>query len=164
MRFGAAHPGPWFNIKMPSFQYRKSHCGDKTVVRTSYLHNGISYTGKMTSLYWIRVLLVLLYIGFVWANEILRLRKDSLLSKYFMFCLFNSLAPVICDSCFKNWFSMPTCCLISWVFPNRQLAHEWHGILRRKDNISSGNGLVPSGNKPLPGPMLTLIYVAIWRH
>ena len=27
-------------------QYRKSHCGDKTVVRSSYLHNGISYTGK----------------------------------------------------------------------------------------------------------------------
>ena len=21
--------GPWFNIKMPSYQYRKSHCGDK---------------------------------------------------------------------------------------------------------------------------------------
>ena len=45
--------GPWFNIKMLSYQYRKSHCGDKTVVRSSYLHNGISYTGKMSSLYWI---------------------------------------------------------------------------------------------------------------
>ena len=45
-------PGPWFNIKMSSYQYRKSHCGDKTVVRSSYLHNGISYTGKMASLYW----------------------------------------------------------------------------------------------------------------
>ena len=48
--------GPWFNIKMSSCQYGKSHCGDKTVVRSSYLHNGISYTGKMTSLYWIRAL------------------------------------------------------------------------------------------------------------
>ena len=47
-------PGPWFNIKMSSYQYRKSHCGDKTVVRSSYLHNGISYTGKTSSLYWIR--------------------------------------------------------------------------------------------------------------
>ena len=46
--------GPQFNIKMPSYQYRKSHCGDKTILRPSYLHNGISYTGKMTSLYWIR--------------------------------------------------------------------------------------------------------------
>ena len=38
--------------KMSSYQYMKSHCGDKTVVRSSYLHNGISYIGK-TSLYWI---------------------------------------------------------------------------------------------------------------
>ena len=43
--------GPRFNIKMSSYQYRKSHCGDKTILRPSYLHNGISYTGK-TSLYW----------------------------------------------------------------------------------------------------------------
>ena len=34
-------------IKMSSYQYRKSHCGDKTVVRSSYLHNGISYTGNI---------------------------------------------------------------------------------------------------------------------
>ena len=48
--------GGWFNKKMPSYQYRKFHCGDKTILRPSYLHNGISYTGKMTSLYWIRAL------------------------------------------------------------------------------------------------------------
>ena len=45
--------GAWFNIKMSPYQYRKSHCGDKTVIRSYYLHNEISYTGKMTSLYWI---------------------------------------------------------------------------------------------------------------
>ena len=39
---------------MTSYQYRKSYCGDKTILRPSYLHNGISYTGKTTSLYWIR--------------------------------------------------------------------------------------------------------------
>ena len=49
-----ASPGPRFNIKMSSYQYRKSHCRDKTVVRSSYLHNGISCTGKVSSLYWIR--------------------------------------------------------------------------------------------------------------
>ena len=37
-------PGLRFNIKMPSYQYRKSHCGNKTILRPSYLHNGISYT------------------------------------------------------------------------------------------------------------------------
>ena len=39
---GFKQSGPWFNIKM-SYRYRKSHCGDKTVVRSSYLHNRISY-------------------------------------------------------------------------------------------------------------------------
>ena len=48
--------GPRFNIKITSYQYRKSHCGDKTILRPSYLNTGISYTGKMTSLYWIRAL------------------------------------------------------------------------------------------------------------
>ena len=49
-------PGGWFNIKMSSYQYKKYHCGDKTILRPSYLHNGISYTDKMISLYWIRAL------------------------------------------------------------------------------------------------------------
>ena len=49
----AISPGSQFNIRMTSYQYRESHCGDKTILRPSYLHNGISYTGKITSLYWI---------------------------------------------------------------------------------------------------------------
>ena len=44
--------GPWFNTKMSPYQYMKSHCEDKTIVRSSHLHNGISYAGKMASLYW----------------------------------------------------------------------------------------------------------------
>ena len=36
----------------------KSHCGDKTVVRSSYLHNGITYAGKMASLYCISPLVL----------------------------------------------------------------------------------------------------------
>ena len=56
-KFHERIPGPWFNIKMSSYQYRKSHCGDKTILRPSYLHNGISYTGKTTSLYWIGALI-----------------------------------------------------------------------------------------------------------
>ena len=39
---------------MSSYQYRKSHYGDKTIVRPSYLHNGVSLTGKMICLYYIR--------------------------------------------------------------------------------------------------------------
>ena len=46
-----------FQYEKMSYQYRKSHCGEKKVVRSSHLHNGISYAGK-TSLYWIRALQV----------------------------------------------------------------------------------------------------------
>ena len=38
------------------------------------------------------------------------------------------------------------------------------GLHRWAVNISSGNDLGSSGSKPLPEPMLTQIYVAIWRH
>ena len=56
-------PGPWFNIKMSSYLYRKSHGGYVTYLWPSYLHNGISFAGKMTSLYWIRALVLS---GFPW--------------------------------------------------------------------------------------------------
>ena len=84
----------WFNIKMSSYQYRKSHCGDKTAVRSSYLHNGISNTGKMTSLYWFRP--QLLYFNFIYLKSVViqykwsyicdlvncKITKTRLLSKY----------------------------------------------------------------------------------
>ena len=35
----------------PSCRHRKSHCGDNTVLRLSYLYNGTLYTSKMVSLY-----------------------------------------------------------------------------------------------------------------
>ena len=58
--WGIGWSGGRINIKMSSYQYRKSHCGDKTIFRPSYLHNEISYTDKMTSLYWIRALIACL--------------------------------------------------------------------------------------------------------
>ena len=64
--------GPRFHKKMLSYQYRKSHSGDKTVVRSSYLHNGISYTGKMTSLYWIRAM-VYCTTHSLWIHDVLHL-------------------------------------------------------------------------------------------
>ena len=42
----------WFNIKIP--YYSKS--GDEMIIRSSYLHNRISYTGKMAFLYCISLL------------------------------------------------------------------------------------------------------------
>ena len=37
-----------------SYQYQKSHCEHKTILRSSYLHNVISYTGEITSICWIK--------------------------------------------------------------------------------------------------------------
>ena len=77
---------------MISYQYRKSHCGDKTVVRSSYLHNGISYTGKMTSLYWIRVLKA---IGaFPSDNELLEITR-----KYIRWSWWNTLTGLCHHDC-----------------------------------------------------------------
>ena len=48
-----------------SFQYRKSHCENKMVMRLSYFHNGISNAGKMILLFWISPLaLTFCEIGF----------------------------------------------------------------------------------------------------
>ena len=55
------YSGSRFNVKMLSYQYRKSHCGDKTVIRTSFLHNDISYIGKTASLYWFSPLFLFNY-------------------------------------------------------------------------------------------------------
>ena len=60
--------GGWFNTKIPSHQYRKSLCGDKTISRPSYLHNGISYTGKTTSLYWIRAQVTMCWYELYWPD------------------------------------------------------------------------------------------------
>ena len=57
-------PEPWFSIKMPSYQYRKTLCGDKMIVSLSYLHNGISHTGKIASLYLIGPLVAILAVWY----------------------------------------------------------------------------------------------------
>ena len=46
--------GSWFSMKMPSYPYMKTHCGDPRILQPCYLHNEISYTGKTASLSWIR--------------------------------------------------------------------------------------------------------------
>ena len=56
------HSGPSFNFIMSTCHNRKSHCGDK-MIRSSYLHSGISYAGKMTSSYWIISLLCFVLLG-----------------------------------------------------------------------------------------------------
>ena len=53
----------WSNIRCLTYQYRKSHCGDKTNIRPPYLHNGISYSSKMISHYCIRALVLMIIVS-----------------------------------------------------------------------------------------------------
>ena len=76
----------------------------------------------------------------------------------------NSLAPGKFEWHFRRNFQTD--------FSDRWLRHlllncphmDVNGLHWRSVNIGSGNGLVPSGSKPLPESMLTPIYVAKWRH
>ena len=77
---------------------------------------------------------------------------------------FNSLVPGRFENNFQNVFFK----LISWI---DTLINSCETVLKtttepiwREVNIVSGNGLVPSGNKPLPAPILSKIAVAIWRY
>ena len=67
---------------MPFYQYRKSHFGKKTILRPSYLHNGISYAGKTTSLYWIGAQLLCSDVNLWWS--------------VFLLIINNSLHGVVC--------------------------------------------------------------------
>ena len=45
-------PGPRFSIKMTSYQYRKSHCGDKTVVFILIQGPGALFINNMIQIQW----------------------------------------------------------------------------------------------------------------
>ena len=97
--------GVWINIKMSSYQYRKSHCGDETILRPSYLHNGISYTGKTTSLYWIGVQIASLgHNELIWCCDTKdgtkcpkNLRTTFSIAFSFMCCVFNKMSLRSCS-------------------------------------------------------------------
>ena len=100
---GAWIPGPWFNIKMSSYQYRKSHCGDKTVVRSSYLHNGISYTGKMSSLYWIRALCLFLFSSLCSRHSVGRINSHEMVNSCVSFDDYQLIVPWDLDTILTHW-------------------------------------------------------------
>ena len=56
------------------------------------------------------------------------------------------------------WFSNLSDRLMSWVFPERLLKCECQRTHCCYSNYGSGNGLMPSGNKPLHEHVLTQIY------
>ena len=81
------------------------------------------------------------------------------------YLILNSLALVGCGSdsksvIFENTFYE----ISSGALLVKLLLGERHSKPLIISLHGSGNGLVLSGNKPLPEPMLTQIYVTIWRH
>ena len=96
---------------MSYYQYRKPHGGDKTILRPSYLHNGISYTGKTTSLYWFRAQVVSLVTRDEHWNMVLPINHNCTL-KYIplnmhtgLLCL--ALLCIAISSCGPMWFIYP---------------------------------------------------------
>ena len=77
---------------------------------------------------------------------------------------FKALAPEKCVNNFSSVFQKSFCDFKSWALHMKLVLSESHRT-HELVNIRSGYDLVPSGNnKPLPEPVLTLIFVAIWCH
>ena len=157
---------------MTRYQYRKSI----VEIKRSYDHlnstMGISYSGKMTSLYWIRALVMLSIQcrGYWWPGDrrsqnISGCCIDLVCPYYSIVCMwrvnlyrlyFNSLARggvwrQFQISKFQTHFIDEYFKYFLWnCYQVNATTAPWSLV-----NIGSGNGLVPSGNKPLPEPMLT---------
>ena len=129
-------PGRHLDIKMPPYQYKDPNVMNKMVSRLSYLYNGNPHT-------WI----------------------DSLYIETAPCTSINLLIPGRFENNSKKWNFQTQ--FFNWYFEQ----FPWNCSQKTPTeplwwlvNIGSGNGLVPSGNKPLPEPMLTQIYVARWHH
>ena len=94
--------GPRFNIKMLSYQCSKSHCGYKTILQPSYLQNGNSYTGKMTSLYWIRALVPTVFVthGISHKYRLKRKEKNKSREEIFYQMKVFCFVKISCRKCF----------------------------------------------------------------
>ena len=80
-------------------------------------------------------------------------------------CSFHSLVPGRGDCNLKLViFKMTSRIVLYWAFPAKLPSGEYHKPHRWSLNIGSVNGLVPSGSKPKPVPMLTKFYDVIWCH
>ena len=143
--------GPWFNInlKMSSYQYRKSRYRDKMILQLSYVHNGISYIlvypGKMTSLYWIRPLGTG-YVGLMWACFRVRYPNGFLFFYHFGICVGPNFSlgwhtPTHFQGKTPPRGSPPRFCIDSQIkvffSKNQMLSHCYHKLY----SVSLGRGI-----------------------
>ena len=147
-------PGGWINIKMPSYQYRKFHCGDKTILRPSYLHNGICYTGKTTPLYWIGALVPVSILRYL-----IRIGNPTVVH-IFTVDLFSYLQLTSCLS-HTQCFPIHTCKQLYHMSPS-MLTMTWHDSKKvsipHAHQYFLGVECVPCGFFDMP----TLVQVMAW--
>ena len=96
---------------MQSYQYRKSHYGDKTVVRSSHFYNGIFFTGRMASLYWISHLVLRQPADFLVICILVFLQQSSCMQKISLDLGDGNLP--ISNHCLNNWW--PKCFKLSHI-------------------------------------------------
>ena len=97
----------------------------------------------------------------VWFYERGKLLLLLVVKCYFFF----SLAPGRCGGDLKNVI-LELILQIDILSNSCEITLKWMvlDLTDNQVNIGSGNGLVPDGTKPLPEPMFTQIYVAIYLH
>ena len=91
-----------------------------------------------------------------------RYEGSSLTSKYDL--CFNSFSPGRFEWNFRLSIFSIILVINGWAIFEQLPSNGCHWTLLKIIQIGSGNGLVLSGNKPLPEPMLTQINVAIGHH
>ena len=109
-----ARPGPRFNINISSYQYRKCHCGGKIILRQSYLHNVISYTGETVPLYWIRDLVAKSTLSQTLLKPMLtsKILHFFYLFSYFFISIFRRVLWYVGAELCKRWFQVVMYCNI----------------------------------------------------
>ena len=97
-----------------------------------------------------------------WRFRIYSSLRLSYNNSYWIHCNMEDVAVMS-----KVHFSSSFCRIVAWVLTVKLRSGECNRTLLLSQHwfiIGSCNGLVQPGNKPLPEPMFTQIYVAIWRH
>ena len=123
---------------------KKSHRGDKTVVRCFYLHKGISYTRKTASLYWVPDPFLKIHTFLTIGISIIKIRRSLYpMLKWSDLCIerassfspqysqettdtsppYKCLPCVLCSALSREVFFAISCCIGSYHNEIQQLIH-----------------------------------------
>ena len=151
---------------MSSYQYRKSHCRDKTILRPSYLYNGVSYTDKMTSLYWIRAQLT--HCGLRWSYESTAL-DIAICNQRYVVQYSPRIVHIVCVLLYfivvRNRHILPKSFGVTFLVPVKQAwkiwVNGWHEFTNSKNRWYNHNK--PTKGKAKPCAYLLMRYaIHLW--